>query len=137
MESPATNVKFSVEVENDRAIVLALDRNADTIALTWQGAYELAALMKQVIDDVKDENDPVNVSVLLDEQYQIKLNVYRGLVCLVFAWGNRFKYHWRSFQVLQQALMIKIQDVQFAEQKGVVMPTLSRKHAKAIPKLRM
>jgi hypothetical protein len=130
-----TNVKVNIEVSRDRRICLYLDRSTDCVMLHWEPAYDLAHLMQTVIDDVKDETEPIDMAELIREQYQIRLNVHKGLICLVFDWGNRFYYHWRSFQVFQQALRVKIQDVQFAERQ-VVMPTLSKRHAKAIPKLR-
>lgn len=130
-----TNVKVNIEVEPDRRICFYLDRSTDCVMLHWQPAYDLAHLMQKVIDDVRDENDVIDMQQLIGEQYQIRLNVHNGLVCLVFDWGYKFYYHWRSFQVFQQALRVKIQDVQFAE-RGVIMPTLSRKHAKQIRKMK-
>jgi tagatose-1,6-bisphosphate aldolase non-catalytic subunit AgaZ/GatZ len=129
------NVKVSMEVEDDRTITIFLGHHADCVLLLWPAAYDLAALMQEVIDDVKDDTDPIDMEQLIREQKQIKLNIYDGKLALVFAWGDRFRYHWRSLQVLQQALRIKTQDLQFAERQ-VILPTLTREQGKRIRKLK-
>lgn len=118
-----------------RVIVLNLDRATDCILMPWDLAYQLADLMQQVIDDARCETDPIDPAQLLQEQSQIKVGVWQSKVFLQFPWGDRFRYHWRSLQVLQQALRIKAQDVQFAERQ-VLMPTLTVAQGKRLRKLR-
>lgn len=135
MKALAKNVKVNIAVEDDQSITLYLDRPTDYLFLSWQDAYSLAALMQQVIDDVKDESKLMDPALLIVEQDQIKLGVYQQCVALVFPWGDRFTYHWPAFQVLQQALRVKIQDVQFAE-RNVWLPTLRKKQAKKLKGLK-
>ena len=129
----AENVGVTVEVEDDRSILVVLDRFAEAILVPWQDAFALAEAIKGAVDFARRATDLIDTPTLVREQAQISIGVHRGLVSLVLAErSDRVRYTWRSAEVLAQALRIKAQDVQFVEQKRIRMPTLRRSEAKSL-----
>jgi hypothetical protein len=117
----AENVAVRIEVEDDRSILLILDRQTDSILLPWQDAFDLADTLDLAIQDARDENDIIDAARLIREQNQIRIGVYRtghikrtDHVAVVFEHADRVRLSWRSASMIRDALRIKAQDVQFA-----------------------
>lgn len=129
----AENVGVSVEVEDDRSVLVVLDRFAEAILVPWQDAFALAEAIRGAVDFARNPADLIDPTALRREQEQLRIGVHAGLVSLVLdSRSDRVRYTWRSAEVLAQALRIKAQDVQYAEQKRVRMPTLKMSEAKSL-----
>ena len=113
----AENVQVSVEAENDRSILLVLDRFTDCILIPWQDAYALAGAIDKAVRDAMDEGDIIDPARLIREQEQVRLNAYHGQVAVIFDHADRVRFTWRSAMMVRDALRIKAQEVQYAFQQ--------------------
>lgn len=115
------NVRFTIEIEDKpKSILLVFDRKCDVAIVPYQDAYNLAAVMEQVITDVKAEfGDATDRDVVESEQAQIRLVHHNELVAIVVEWTDRLRFTtWEAFYLVLNALKKCAQDAQLSA-KGV------------------
>src|SRR5262245_55077663 len=108
----AKNCTVTVEIEGDQVLIV-LDRKTDCILMPWQDAEHLARAIRGAIAILRDDYDLLDPAALEAEQRQIKLNTCQGKLALIFDHTDRVRYSWRTAGVLEAAIRIKAQELQY------------------------